>query len=144
MSTLGIISMVIVGGIVLGTIGHDCTIVSYPECRFLWVTAVASILGGILLTEALIAHRKAQGKWKIQTQERSNVPNDQAGSPNWQIWIRSITWITLSALLAGLPLIVKGALGVTLFGTLTGLFFVGTVRAILNRLPPLKEENQIN
>ncbi len=123
----------------VGTLRHDCAALSQGECRFLQGTAIASIVGGALLVEVFIARKKARGEWRVREQ---NLRSDGPALSSSQVWFRSIARVILASLLASLPLIVKGALGLTLFGIIIGMCLDGLVRGIVNRLPPVEEDTK--
>ena len=95
----------------------------------MWGTAVISVVGGVLLAEMIYARKKARGEWRTRPQDQNQ---QLSGS---QIWFRSIARVVLVALLAGLPLVVKGGLAIVGFGVVSGISLNGLIRAITNRLP---------
>jgi hypothetical protein len=105
----------------------------------MWGALIASILGGVLLVELLIARRKTQGKKEVQTRTQSQ---NKSVLSSWYVWLRPVVWVTLSSLLVGLPLIVQGAFVLTFSGVITGMFLSILIRAITNRLPAIENENQ--
>lgn len=119
------------------TLNDDCSILSQAECRFLWGTAIASIVGGALLLEMLIAHKKARGEWRVREQD---LHSDGPALSSSQVWFRSIARVVLASLLASLPLIVKGAFVVTVCGAIVGLSLALLVRGIMNRIAPIEED----
>ncbi len=134
------------GGMVIVWLNDKCPQLSFNECRLMWGTAIASTVGGILLTEIYITRRKAEGKWRFQPpkpQSHGSEPrNDDSNSLNWYIWIRPVAWVTLSSLLAALPLIVSGAFTLTFFGIATGVLIDVLVRAITNTIAPVEENEE--
>jgi hypothetical protein len=110
-------------------LSQNCGSPYEPNCLFLWGTGIASVLGGVLLIQIL----DARGKLR--------APGQTIGVPevsNSQVWWLAVVKVTLVALLAGLPLLAKGAIGLAFFGTLIGVFLNALVRAITNHLPPVK------
>jgi len=135
---LSIIIIAACGGLSVDWLHENCPKLSPNNCQLMWGTAFASMMGGVLLVEFLIAHKKAKGKSSSLQAKNER----RSGSPHWYVWIRPVAWVTLSALLAGLPLTVQGAYGLILFGTATGMFFNVLFRAIVNRLPPLEKDGE--
>lgn len=138
----GVLTTILVafcGWLMVGTLKHDCAALSQTECRFLQGTAIASIVGGALLVEVFIARKKARGEWRVREQD---LRSDRPALSSSQVWFRSIARVVLASLLAGLPLIAKGALGLTLFGIITGMCLDGLVRGIVNQLPPVEEDTK--
>lgn len=140
------IMIILFGGMVIVWINDTCPSLSFNECRLMWGTTIASILGGILLTEILIDRQKAQGKWWFRSpklQSHNLEPqNDNSNSPGWYIWIRPIAWVTLSSLLAALPLIVEGAFVTAFGGTLIGFLLDALIRGVTNRIAPIEESEE--
>ncbi len=119
-------------GSIIYWFSNNCSDLSQGSCQLLVGSAIVSVLGGTILTEILIAYRKAQGKWH---QVRSS-PKDGPVMTSKQNWFRAIGWVVLSGLAAGLPIIVKGAIIIAVFAPITGLFLSALVRTFTNRLPP--------
>jgi hypothetical protein len=134
-----IVLVALFSGMTLSWINDKCPNLSQGGCQLMWGTAIASMLGGALLAEILIARRKTQEKWQAQVQD---MQSSKTNSSHWYVWLRPVAWVTLSGLLAGLPLIVQGAFILTLSGTITGLFLDILIRAMTNRLPTLEEGNK--
>lgn len=124
------------GWLTIDTLRYDCAGLDQAGCRLLWGLATASVVGGILLTETWIASKKARGEWRVPSQERQNESTSLSGS---QVWSRSVARIVLSSLIAGLPLLIKGAFMVTAGGVMTGFLLDLLVRGIMNWLPPIEE-----
>ena len=117
-------------------LNKNCPALHRVECRLLWGAAIASMVGGALFVEILVARQKARGEWRVQAQDlRSDGPTLSSS----QVWFRSVARVVLASLLVGLPLVVKGALGLTIFGALTGFFLDSLVRIIANRIAPIEE-----
>jgi hypothetical protein len=126
------------GGMAILWLNDNCADLSQGNCRMLWGTGIASVLGGMIFTEALLARRKVQAVQRVRKQDPTSI---EAGSSGWYVWFRPIAWVVLASLLSGLPLILQGALVVTVTGTLAGLFLDGLMRGIANRLPPVKNNS---
>lgn len=128
-----------VGWLMLDALNRNCANLPQAECRLLWGTAIASIVGGALLLEMLIARKKARGEWRVREQDlRSDGPVLSSS----QVWFRSIARVVLASLLVGLPVIVKGAFVVAGCGAIVGLSLAFLVRGIANRLPPIEEDTK--
>lgn len=131
------ILLVFCGGSMTWWLNKNCSALSQAECRLLWGVAIASTMGGALFVEILVARQKAHREWRVRAQDLSS--GRPTLSPS-QIWFRSVARVVLASLLVGLPLVVKGALGLTIFGTLTGFFLDTLVRIIANRIAPIEED----
>jgi len=125
-----------VSWLMVDALHKNCANLPRVECRFLWGTAIASIVGGALLLEILIARKKARGEWQVQEQDlRSNGPVLSSS----QVWFRSIARVVLASLLVSLPVIVKGAFVVAGCGAMVGLSLALLMHGITNRLPPIEK-----
>ena len=137
---IGLGFTIILGWLISDTLRRDyCSILPLIDCYYLWGLTILAIIGGATLSELIIAHRKNQGKWKIQEKISSQ---DNSSASSRQALLRSLIWISLASMLTGLPIMIKGAFGVTLFGSLMGLFIVCTVRGLTNQLPPVDNNYQ--
>jgi hypothetical protein len=125
------------GGLCIFWLNDKCPHLSRNDCQLMWGTAMASVLGGLLFGEVLIARKRTP---REPQSSRQNTLNNKTKSLNWYVWVRPIAWVTLSALLGGLPLIVQGAFVLTFSGVMTGLLLNVFVRTTLNRLPPLEDD----
>ena len=134
---ISIIGIAFCGGLMMWTLNEDCTNLPLTECRLLWGTAIASTMGGVLFLEIVISHKKARGGWQVRERD---LRSDGPAIPASWVWFRSIARVFLASLLVGLPLVVKGALGLMIFGAFTGLSLSGLMRGITNRLPPIEED----
>ena len=128
-----------VSWLMVDALHKNCANLPRVECRFLWGTAIASIVGGALLLEILIARKKARGEWRVREQD---LHSDGPALSSSQVWFRSIARVVLASLLAGLPLIIKGGFALTVFGILTGISIDFLVRGIMNWMPPLEEDTK--
>jgi hypothetical protein len=125
------------GWLTIGTLEHYCKSLPQSECRLLIITATLSMLGGFLFLEILIARKKERGEWTVRPRDlHSDGP---VLSPS-QVWLRSIARVVLASLLVGLPVILKGALGLAIFGALTGLSLDLLVRGVMGWLPPIEND----
>jgi hypothetical protein len=125
----GLLGIMIMGGMGLWWLVQNCGSPYEPDCLFLWGTGIASVLGGVLLIQILDARGKL------------HAPGQTIGVPevsNSQVWWLAVVKVTLASVLAGLPFLAKGAFILAVSGTLTGVFLNGLIRAITNRLPPVK------
>lgn len=131
----------IFGWLIIDTLNRDyCTNLPQAECYILWVTAIASVLGGTLLAEMWMGRPKVYKKSEPLAQ---GIQNDGKTLIDWRVWFRPVAWVTLVIVLSGLPLIAKGAFGVTVFGILAGLSLAFVIRGVMNRLPSFEEDNKI-
>jgi hypothetical protein len=132
-------SIVLVAGcgwMAVDIIVQSCAELSKRECHILWGLAAASAVGGILVTETLVARRKARGQWHLHAED---IEGQAPTLSSLQVWLRSISRVVLASLLGGLPAFLLGAFGLGFFGTLTGVFFDLLMRFTLNRIAPVKE-----
>jgi hypothetical protein len=128
-----------VGWLMIDAFNRNCGNLTMAECRFLLGTGIASIVGGALFLETLIAYKKAKREWQARKQDlHSNGPVLSSS----QVWIRSIARVVLASLLVGLPVIVKGTIVIAVCGAIVGLSVGFLVRGIMNWLPPIEEDNQ--
>jgi hypothetical protein len=118
----------------------SCSVLGQAECRFLGGTAIGSIIGGVLLIETLIARKKARGEWRVRPQDSGSHGPVLSSS---QVWFRSVARVVLASALASLPLILKGAFALTVFGAGTGLFSDLFIRGVVNQLAPTEEDVQV-
>jgi hypothetical protein len=91
------------------------------------------------LIEIFIARKKARGERRARPRD---LHSDGPILSSSQVWFRSVARVVLASALASLPLILKGAFALTVFGTLTGISLNFLVRGIMNWLPPIEEDNK--
>lgn len=134
---LAMLGIVFFGWMTIPWLTDNCPDLPKSDCQLLWGMTIASMLGGVLLAEVLVARRKAQGKGQKQNR---NAPTDTSTRSGSRALFVSIAWVTLSALLASLPLIFQGAYVVTVGTVPIGMAFSLLVRSIIDRLPPTRED----
>ena len=125
-----------IGGIILW-FKDNCSNFQIGRCQFLWGMFFAIFFGSILLLELLHVRRKERGEWYVWKEDfEAELPRLSGG----QVWLRSVLRIALTTLLLGLPIIFQGAFVVTLTGAIAGLALDLFVRAIMNKLPPIIDD----
>jgi hypothetical protein len=119
---------------------QECRMLSQSECGVLWGTAIASIAGGVLFVEMLLARSKGVNA-EQGTTARGLQQEEKPISTSW-VWKASILRVILITLLTSLPIILKGAFVIAMLGAILGAFLDGLIRAIIGRLPSLEDNNR--
>ena len=119
------------------SLNHYCHNGFTGQCQQLWVLAGISIVGTIIGIEAMLA-RHFKDKHYVRTgivQERGKFESNQSES-NWRrAMVKSIARLTLGAILAAMPLLLRGVIGITGFSIFVGLSADFFIRGVMNWLP---------
>jgi hypothetical protein len=84
---------------------NQCHQFAVAECYILWGTAIASILGGVLVIETLLARKKTQ---KASSTSKRVSPSEKSRPPILGMWSSSIVRIALISLLVSMPWFIQG------------------------------------
>jgi hypothetical protein len=106
-----------------------CSLVSEDECRIMWWSFGAAIVGGVLLMEYWTYHSKQKNALGEITQEADNEHNSTL------FWIIRLMWIPLSILLGAMPLLTQGMIALSISGAFTGLLFDMIIQILFGRTP---------
>ena len=128
------ILVIVFGGATISWLYDNCSRLSSRSCYLMWGATFIITLGGVWIAETLLRRKDKQEQRKTKVQDSQEYKTDS----NWYVWFRPIAWVTLSSLLAGLPLLVQGAYIVTVGGIITGMALTGLRRGLMNRLPPIE------
>jgi hypothetical protein len=110
-------------------VNQACSKSSETECLTMLGVAVAAISGGVIFTEMLFVKAKQKKLEEVQETQSQGAYL----SLGW-ILGRPLSRVILIILLSGLPLIVQGAIGLTIFGFGVGFSLSGLIHGITKRL----------
>ncbi len=108
---------------------QSCTTSLQPECLIQWGVTLAAITGGFLGTETW---------FKKKIREDNSIKNEDDESLDLVTWslLRSTLQAVGLIVLSVLPLIIAGAIAITILGVGFGFSLSIITRGLTNRLPP--------
>ncbi len=126
---LGFIPLIGFGFFLSLPLKQTCTAAIQSECFVLSGVTLAAITGGFIGTEMWFRKKIREG---------NPIQDEDDGTLDLATWslLRSIFQAIGFILLAALPIIVIGAIGITIFGAGFGLSLSIITRGITNRFPP--------
>jgi len=133
----GGILLPVCGWTLLYSLNSYCHYELTGQCHQLWILAGISIIGTIIIIEtALKRHFKDKHIVRTDIVKVPVEPDSDQGENKWRrAMVKSVARLTLGAILAALPLLMRGVIGVTGFSIFVGLSADFFIRGVMNWLP---------
>ncbi len=132
------------GWVLVYSLNQYCRYGLTGQCQQLWILACLSIVGTIIILEAMLAwHFKNKHNLPVDVVHGHGKSENKQEENKWGgAMTKSVARLTLGMILAAMPLLIRGVIGITGFSIFVGLSADFFIRGVMNWLPTKQDNNR--